>query len=140
MRTTDDLRIGRENMKRHCIEVALKYTPPSLLYIIPRRNLSGRAAWSGMWMAAPRPFTRKALYIFLHECAHITLAHNGKRKPRHVEEMEAEQYAHKIMRDEGLSVPRAMTQRAKRYVARKIRQAEARGCKNVSRAARAFAA
>jgi hypothetical protein len=89
----------------------------------------------------PSPVTRKALYIFLHECAHVHLGHvaQGDRTPRHVEEMEAEKWAHAKMREHDIPVPRAMTKRAKRYVARKINQAIKRGVKRIDPEARRFA-
>jgi hypothetical protein len=59
--------------------------------------------------------TRKPLYIFLHECAHAHLHREGG-KARHVEEMEAERWAHERMRENGVAVPRSQTQGAKRYV------------------------
>ena len=82
---------GKEKTKRRCIAVALEHTPAQVHTILIRRSLSGRAYHNG-WMAAPKPFTRKALYMFLHECAHFHLGHCGpkRRKPRHVEEYEAE--------------------------------------------------
>jgi len=137
---------GRERMKQRCIEVALKYTPSSVRNIHPRKNLTGRAWHNGM--AVPRPFTRKSLYIFLHECAHIHLGHceltekgrRKSRKPRHVEEMEAEKWAHATMRLEGLAVPRSMTARAKSYVSWKIEQAEIRGAKRINAEARRWSA
>lgn len=105
-----------------------------------RKSLSGRHWGSRKLIQAPRPVTRKALYIFLHECAHAILkhSHNGK-VPRHVEEMEAEQWAHAKMREHGIAVPRSMTRRAKQYVARKIEQAKRRGAKRIDPKARAFA-
>jgi hypothetical protein len=89
-----------------------------------RKSLSGMCYWHRNHIAAPKPVTRKSLYIWLHECAHAHLHLERKgHKPRHVEEMEAEQWAHAKMREAGVPVPRTMTKRAKRYVARKIRQA-----------------
>lgn len=91
-----------------------------------RKALSGVAYCHGRkHIEAPRPVTRKALYIWLHECAHAHLhadptTRDGKR---HVQEFEAEQWAHERMRAAGVAVPRSMTKRAKAYVARKIRQA-----------------
>jgi hypothetical protein len=104
-----------------------------------RKSLSGRHYGKRKLIQAPRPRTRKSLYIFLHECAHAHLhTHNGNT-PRHVEEMEAEKWAHAKMREHGISVPRLMTKRAKQYVARKIRQAERHGAKTINAEARAFA-
>lgn len=72
-----------------------------------RKSLSGMHYGHRKLIQAPRPITRKSLYIFLHECAHAHLghAHNGKT-PRHVEEMQAEQWAHAKMREHGIAVPR----------------------------------
>ncbi len=106
-----------------------------------RKALSGMA-WPDGHIDAPEGATRKQLYILAHECAHVALGHvsvKGKaRKPRHVEEMEAERWAHEALRHHGIAVPRAMTVRAKQYVARKIRQAEARGAKHIDAAARKY--
>ena len=87
---------------------------------------------------APRPVTRKALYIFLHECAHAHL-HVDRKPKAHVREMEAEMWAHARMREHGIAVPRAMTARAKRYVARKIVQAKRCGAKSIDRKAAQYA-
>jgi hypothetical protein len=43
-----------------------------------RKSLSGCCCYTRKVIQAPRPVTRKALYIFLHECAHATLGHNMK--------------------------------------------------------------
>lgn len=119
--------------------IAMKHFPEgyTLEY---RKSLSGRHNGKVKRIIAPRPVTRKALYIFLHECAHAHLGHydNGKA-PRHVEEMEAEKWAHEKMRDSGVAVPRSMTKRAKAYVAHKIHQAERRGAKKIDPAARRYA-
>jgi hypothetical protein len=88
-----------------------------------RKSLSGRHYGKRKLIQAPRPVTRKSLYIFLHECAHAHL--HRERKPKaHVREMEAERWAHEKMREHGIAAPRDMTRRAKSYVARKIEQAK----------------
>lgn len=121
-------------MRDRCLACAAAHTLPQWK-ITYRRSLSGKA-WPAVGeMIAPLPVTRKALYIYLHECAHIHLGHTGA-KPSHVQEMEAEKQAHKWMREAGIPVPRAMTRRAKAYVGRKIQEAFKRGAKKVdSRAA-----
>lgn len=103
-----------------------------------RKSLSGCCFIKRKLIQAPRPVTRKALYVFLHECAHAVHDHRGQ-KPRHVEEMEAEKWAHAKMREHGVAVPKAMTKLAKDYVARKIRQALRRGAKRIDPAAKRFA-
>ncbi|PWT80382.1 MAG: hypothetical protein C5B58_11810 [Acidobacteria bacterium] len=89
--------------------VAMLYVPVG--YTIKyRKSLSGRHWGQRKLIEAPRPVTRKSLYIFLHECAHAALGHgreyrNKNSTPRHVEEMQAEQWAHARMREHGISVP-----------------------------------
>jgi hypothetical protein len=82
--------------------------------------------------------TARALYVFLHECGHAHL-HLDSRKKRHVEEMEAEKFAHEKMREHGVAVPRKETKQAKDYVARKIQQAMRSGAKRIDPEARRFA-
>lgn len=137
--TGDELQRARKEAAARYEAIAMSYFPQgyTLEY---RKSLSGLHYGQSKRIIAPRPVTRKALYIFLHECAHAHLghAHNGNT-PRHVEEMEAEQWAHAKMRESGVAVPRSMTKRAKAYVGRKIRQAERRGAKSIDPAARRYA-
>src|SRR5690242_20537711 len=43
---------------------------------------------------APRPFTRQAMYVYLHECRHVALGHlRSCRNSRHAEKFEAERWA-----------------------------------------------
>jgi hypothetical protein len=67
----------------------------------------------------PKPESREALFIFLHECAHHHLGHCKPeyKEPLWRQEYEAEMWAIRTMRFEGLRVPRAMIAEAKRYVA-----------------------
>jgi hypothetical protein len=104
-----------------------------------RKSLSGYAFYKEARISAPEGRTRKQLYILAHECAHIALRHGTVKKPRHVEEMEAEKWAHEALRRHGVPVPRSMTTRAKAYVARKIRQATRRGAKHINAEAAAYA-
>lgn len=114
------------NTKQKCIECALANTPENVHLIRIRRNLSGRAYIKEHTMAVPRPFTRRALQLFLHECGHFVL-HSKGRKKRYIEEYEAEQWSFQKMRDAGIPIPKKSKERAKGYVARKIGQAYARG-------------
>lgn len=159
------LQAARERMRQRCIETALANTPVSVRAVRIRKTLSGMA-YSAAEIAVPRPVTRRALHIFLHECAHValghvkadkaaqfapTLPHGGpgpaqaaaepriRRKPRHVEEYEAEQWAFDRMRESGIPIPRKSLRRAKSYVAYKIRQARRRGAKAVDREAQRWA-
>jgi hypothetical protein len=70
----EKLKAGKERMRQLCIQVALANTPVSVRAIRIRRTLPGRA-YSTSEIAVPRPFTRRALHIFLHECAYVFLGH-----------------------------------------------------------------
>lgn len=154
----ETFKAGKERMRQLCIQAALANTPAAVRVVRIRRTLSGRA-YSAAEIAAPRPVTRRALHIFLHECAHValghvfgpTLPHGGtgpaqaasmlgiRRKPRHVEEYEAEQWAFARMRESGIPIPRKSLRRAKSYVAYKIRQARRHGAKAVDLEAQRWA-
>jgi hypothetical protein len=132
-----DLQAARKAAAERFYAIGMACLPEGWTYTF-RKALSGRAFLELKRIEAPKPVTRKALYIWLHECAHAHL-HVGSRKTRHVEEMEAEKWAHEKMREHGVPVPKAMTKRAKRYVAHKIKQAQVRGAKKIDAEAKAFA-
>jgi hypothetical protein len=82
------------------MKVALENTPDNVRCVRIRRDLSGLAETSGPdagLLCAPRPITRRALYVYLHECAHFVLhaGDNDGKHPCYQEEYEAEQWAHK---------------------------------------------
>jgi hypothetical protein len=70
----EKLKAGKERMRQLCIQAALTNTPAAVRVVRIRKTLSGRA-YSAAEIAAPRPVTRRALHIFLHECAHVALGH-----------------------------------------------------------------
>ena len=115
------LKNGMRSRARYAA-VALANTPDNVRVVRICTSLSGFACINpkhsdfGM-LCAPRPVTRKALYIYLHECAHFVLHADRKRRGSYVEEMEAEQWAHKKMREAGIAVPRMMTRDAKYQIA-----------------------
>jgi hypothetical protein len=111
--------------------IAMRYLPKG--YTVEyRKSLTGMHYGNRKLIKTPRPKTPKSLYIFLHECAHAYLhTGSGKNGKRHVQEMEAEQWAHERMARHGIPVPPEMTERAKKYVALKIVQAERRGGKHI---------
>jgi hypothetical protein len=141
----DQAREGRERMKLRCEAIAAKYfaqvSQLGSAVHRDRRSLTGRACIKNdvRIIEAPRPGTRRALYVFLHECAHHLLGHLTDRRPTHVHELEAERWAHTAMRAEGLAVPKKETQLAKIYVATKIGRALKRGAKFIDPEAAAFA-
>ncbi len=165
MDTTEKLRAAKARMRDACARAALANTPASVRVIRMRRTLTGRA-YSLEEIAVPRPVTRRALHVFLHECAHVALGHvrankaaqfgptlphvgpgparaapgpRSGRKPRHVEEYEAERWAFDRMRESGIPVPRKSLKRARSYVAYKIRQARRRGAKTIDQEAQRWA-
>jgi len=101
-------RDGRLQMRQKCEAIAAKYfgQVAQLENTVhrERRSLTGRAYIMAPKLngglrviEAPRPITRRSVYVFLHECAHHLLGHLEDRKPKHVHESEAEQWAHQAM-------------------------------------------
>jgi hypothetical protein len=145
-----ELQAARKAAAERFFAIGMSYLPDGWT-VQYRKSLSGRAWYMRdgkvvKEIAAPKPVTRKSLYIFLHECAHAHLHYpiyersrsQYRKMPKHVIEHEAEVWAHEKMREHGIAVPRPMTKRAKQYVARKIRQASNRGAKRIDAAARRF--
>jgi hypothetical protein len=132
-----ELQAARKSAAERYEAIAALYVPHGWR-VVYRNDLSGRCYFKREIIAAPKPRTRKSLYVFLHECAHANL-HGDSNKPRHVEEYEAEKWAHDKMKEHGVPVPRTMTKRAREYVAKKIWQAENAGAKRIDPAARRFA-
>jgi hypothetical protein len=140
VKSPEELQAARVAAAERFYAIGMSYLPEGWTHAF-RKSLSGLCWWDRKHIDGPRPVTRKSLYIWLHECAHAHL-HSTKElrrgKAKHVMEHEAEVWAHAKMREHGIPVPRAMTTRAKEYVARKIKQAEARGAKKIDAAARKF--
>lgn len=132
-------RQAKADLANRLTAIALKYVPDGWT-VEYRKSLSGRAWGDKKLIQTPRPVTRRALHIFLHECGHAHLHFNGKKQKRYIEEYQAEQFAFEIMRKEGIAIPRQSLERAKRYVARKIKQAEVRGAKSIDPDVRKWAA
>jgi hypothetical protein len=137
IRTGAELQAARKAAAERFMAIAMRYVPEGYR-VEYRKSLSGSHYGESKLIQAPRPVTRKSLYIFLHECAHAHL-HVDRRPKAHVREMEAEKWAHEKMRENGVPVPRQMTHRAKRYVARKIRQAIRSGAKKIDGEAARYA-
>ena len=94
-RSPVDLQAAKRVAAERFEAIAVRHLPPGYSVVRYRKNLSGYCDPKNKVIVVPRPRTRKALYIFLHECAHAHLHRNGSRGrvPRHVEELEAEQWA-----------------------------------------------
>ncbi|MFO1114221.1 MAG: hypothetical protein U1E28_00930 [Beijerinckiaceae bacterium] len=112
------LLLARKSVAARCLAIAARHTPDDV-EVQYRKRLTGCAWARGRRIAAPRPVTRRALHVYLHEVAHVVLEHFHDR-PVHVQEYEAEQWAFDIMRAEGVAIPRASLQRAQAYVAHTI--------------------
>jgi len=138
MNTAEKLHATREAAAQRFEAVAMFFVPTGWT-VQYRKSLSGVCNHTRKVIAAPRPRTRKALYIFLHECAHAHLHGPKTRKPRHVKEWEAERWTQAKMCEHGIAVPRVMQRRAKTYVGYKIAQAMARGAKSIDPRAKMFA-
>jgi hypothetical protein len=137
VKTGADLQVLRKQAAERFTAIAMQYVPEGWT-VEYRKTLSGLCIFDRRVIQAPRPVTRKALYIFLHECAHAHLHREGG-KARHVMEMEAERWAHEQMRAHGIAVPRRQTQGAKWNVARQIRRDVAGGMLSIDPQARRFA-
>lgn len=138
--TLDDPVSTKPAHRQRFAACALANTPVNVRVIELRKDLSGRAFCVPGYpdfgkLCAPRPVTRKSLYIFLHECAHFALHADGNRRKTYLKELQAEQWAHARMREAGIPVPRIMTARGKNYVCRKMIQASRRGTKRFDAAA-----
>ena len=118
-------------MAAKCLQCAKLNTPKEVTNFKWRTSLTGRASYSKGMIASPKPKTRKALYIYLHECAHFVLHKKKSSKKKYIQEYEAEKWAHEKMREYGIKVPRDMTKQAKKYVSYKIGQACRRGLKKI---------
>lgn len=79
----------------------------------------GGLAWLNTGrILAPSGVTRRQLYVLAHECGHILLHRSpeGRAKPSHVKEHEAETYAHRAFARYGLEVPEKSSKWARAYV------------------------
>ena len=92
------------------------------------KGLYGKAWCKEKRLRIPPPTTRKRMYIIAHELGHLAL-HTKTSKRQFIQEFEAEQYAHTLMRRFNIKVPRAMTKRAKGYVQYRINLSIRRGLK-----------
>jgi hypothetical protein len=93
------------------------------------KPISGLAFLSQAKILAPEGVTRRQLYVLAHECGHIAL-HKGTAaaaRPTHVQEHEAETYAHRAFARYGLDVPEQSARWARAYVGQWIMKDRAEG-------------
>ncbi len=136
VRVLAELAATRQGLAQHCLTVAAKYTPADLT-ISYRKRLTGCAWAKSRRICAPRPLTRRALHIYLHEVAHVVLEHYHD-KPEYIQEYEAELWAFEVMEKEGIPVPAQCLRRAQAYVAYLIEKARCHDA-NVDNAVLEFA-
>ena len=103
-----------------------------------RTTLAGYASHDGT-ISAPKGRSRRELYIVAHECAHLALNHFSKKKPRYLEEFEAERWAHAALRRHGVPVSAFLTEMARQHVTLRIIEALRRRAKYIDPDAEAFA-
>jgi hypothetical protein len=139
VKTGTELQALRKQAAERFTAIAMQYVPEGWT-VEYHKSLSGSCWPARKRIQAPRPVTRKSLYIFLHECAHAHLHRDSGMwgKPRHVIEMEAERWAHERMREHGIAVPRSQTKRAKQYVASQIGRDVAGGALTIDPQARRY--
>lgn len=138
-KTGDELQQARKAAAARYAAIAMNWLPEGWT-VQYRKSLSGRCYYLKQMIVAPKPVTRRALHIFLHECGHAHLHGPSKKHVRvHVREMEAEQFAFDKMREAGVAIPDKSRARAKSYVRRKIKQAVRCGAKKIDPRATAFA-
>lgn len=105
--------------------IAARYTPADV-QVSYRKRLTGCAWARSRRICVPYPVTRRALHVYLHEVAHVVLAHFHE-KPVHLQEYEAEAWAFSIMESEGVAIPWQSRMRAQAYVAQKVMQDKEEG-------------
>lgn len=117
--------------KEQLFACALANTPASVRFVQLRKNLTGCAYFKLGKLSAPRPVTRRALQVFLHECAHFDL-HGAKphAKPRYLEEYEAEKWSLDKMEEAGIPISLKMRQASAQHVRWSIQKAKRRGARS----------
>jgi hypothetical protein len=141
---SDEIVAGKTSAsKERLFACALANTPACVRLIRIREDLTGcaypnpKSSQHGT-LEAPRPVTRRALQVFLHEAAHYALDHRSNR-PRYLEEYEAEVWSFARMREAGIPVPRKSLETARRDVLGAIQTTLARGMKRIDPKAARFA-
>jgi len=133
MNIVDKLKEGKKRTAFNCSVIAFRHMPEGWRWI-QRKSLTGVCVYEDKKIYAPSPITRRALQVFLHECAHATLhAERKNGKPQYVKEYEAELWAFRVMRENGIRVSRKMIESAKAFVGWRISMAVRRGLKNVDK-------
>jgi hypothetical protein len=128
-----------ENAKRFQELAATMASEAGVLSWEYTNGLYGRAWSRQKRIRAPKPTTRRRLFIWAHECAHVALEHQDSGKPVHRQEYEAEKWAIEAFRRHGVPIPRRSLTKAKHYVAETIRRAVVGGANHIDSEANRWA-
>ena len=109
---------------REIIEQSIKDAGYDLRY---SSGNHGRVYWDKKIAYVPFAKSRSTLYVLCHEASHVFWPKGSLRTFEN--EYRSERKAHEYMRMFGFSVPLSQTQRAKEYVARRVRMSIRRGLK-----------
>ena len=111
--------MGRKKISEQCYALAMKHLPNGFTYQF-RKHLSGRC-WRGKkHISAPKPLTRRALHVWLHECHHCT--HVYSKFPSYYAEYQCEMFATRTMEAAGIKVHEKSIESAKSYVRKRVEQ------------------
>ncbi len=102
----------------------MKHLPQGYTYSF-RSSLTGRC-WRGKkHISAPKPVTRRALHVWLHECHHGMNAYS--KFPSYYAEYQCEMFATRIMGADGIKVHEKSIANAKHYVFKRLEHAVRQG-------------
>lgn len=114
-----------EPSRKRLLEIAAKHKPRgwklSATGIHPDKGdgflTIAHANWGNKTITHPPIVDRSTLMVFLHECGHVYHKHDKDTDHHAVDiEWEAEQYAWRAMRAEGVAVPRWAAKSLRRYL------------------------
>lgn len=102
-------------------DIVKRYRPAGYAVLESRRRsktLTGLTDFRAKTIHVPRLVGAASLYTFFHEVGHVVLGHSrtGRDRPAHLEEYEAEMFAHFAMQLEQIPVSRTVNKTAKRHV------------------------
>jgi hypothetical protein len=109
-------------------KVAAKYTPKVKVKIIQ----NGTCYATERTIEVLYPSNRAKLFNYLHESGHIHLMHHRRSQPVYNEEYEADRYARRVFRDEGLKIPPKTDKIQRAYVGEAIYNALRHGAKVIN--------
>ena len=112
-------RIAANRTKRLAMAEALKREARVTGHEITTEYFGGLAFLGTGRIWSPAGRNMRQLYIVAHECGHIFLHSDGvgRTLPTHVQEMEAESYAHQAFREHGMDLPCNLSDWGRAYVA-----------------------